>query len=48
MSKFRIGWKWWLAAAGVVTGCGVPRISPERSLTGTRQRFMLPPRLLAK
>src|SRR5688572_25723302 len=33
---------------GVVTGCGCPRTLPEASSTRTRQRFMLPPRLLEK
>ena len=37
-----------LIREGVVTGCGSPRGRPEASSIATRQRFMEPPRTLAK
>jgi len=37
-----------LAREGVVTGSGLPRLRPEDSSMPTRQRFIGPPRSLAK
>ena len=37
-----------VAGDGVVTGSNSPKTFPDFSSTGTRHRFMLPPRSLAK